>query len=175
MRTLVDLRRYLLEEWDRLPMVNVQRLIHSIGDDVLHALLQTVELHVTELYQCWIKIIWIKIILIQHWYNSVTCSSTGCSNAGITSSPHAVYQSLNVDHGQTITFLQQVSPEIDEGAHSLKHDMVHLIDQHKENKCINTIEFYLIRLSLNNYWSQSAIFGPYPPLPLPASKPLQIH
>ena len=33
----------------------------------------------------------------------------------------------------------------------------------------------LINLSVNNYWSQSAIFGPYPPLPLSASKPLQIH
>ena len=28
--TLVDLRRYMLEEWDRLPMANLQRLIHSM-------------------------------------------------------------------------------------------------------------------------------------------------
>ena len=28
--TIVDLRRYLLEEWDHLPMANVQRLIHSL-------------------------------------------------------------------------------------------------------------------------------------------------
>ena len=44
--TLVDLRRYLLEEWDRMPMANVQRR------DVMLVLLQPVELHVTELYQC---------------------------------------------------------------------------------------------------------------------------
>ena len=28
--TLVDLRRYMLEEWDRLPMAKLQRLIHSM-------------------------------------------------------------------------------------------------------------------------------------------------
>ena len=28
--TLVDLRRYLLEEWDRLPLAKLQRLIHSM-------------------------------------------------------------------------------------------------------------------------------------------------
>ena len=55
--TLVDLRRYMLEEWDRLPMANLQRLIHSMrircdARDVMPALLQPVELHVTELYQC---------------------------------------------------------------------------------------------------------------------------
>ena len=112
------LRRYLLEEWDRLPMANVQRLIHSMRRrcdacitaaggatryfwfDFLecfttaHSWLNWVELHVTELYQCWIKMIKNHIWLIYHW----------------------------------ITI----------GAN----------------------------LSLNNYWSQSAIFGPYPPIAL---------
>ena len=87
--------RGLLEEWDRLPMANVQRLIHSMRrrcDACIaaaggatryfwfyfiecftttflraHSWLNWVELHVTRLYQCWIKMIKNHTWLIYHW------------------------------------------------------------------------------------------------------------
>ena len=80
---------------ERLPMANVQRLIHSMRRrcdacitaaggatryfwfDFIecftttflraHSWLNWVELHVTELYQCWIKMIKTHIWLIYHW------------------------------------------------------------------------------------------------------------
>ena len=67
--TLVDLRRYMLEEWDRIvcPWTNLNNWYTACGDDVMPALLQPVELHVTELYQCWIKMIKNHTWLIYHW------------------------------------------------------------------------------------------------------------